>query len=185
MGARNKLLIEVHGEALVRRTTKVYFDAGLEVRVILGHEAASVRAVLDDLPVSFVYNPDYIAGQETSVRAGVDSIEGSYDAVLIALADQAALMPDDVVDLVNAFAADGGSRILVPYYKDSRGNPVIFPVSLLKEMRAKGEEAGRGFIDKNPELTYRYEAPNDHVLIDIDTPGDLIAFEPGMSQKNQ
>ncbi|MGA7325496.1 MAG: nucleotidyltransferase family protein [Rhodomicrobium sp.] len=185
MGARNKLLIEVNREALVRRTAKVYLAAGVEVRVVLGHEAASVRAVLDDLPVTYAYNPDYVEGQQTSVRVGVDSIEPGYDAVLIALADQAALTPDDVVDLLNAFAADGASRILVPHYKDSRGNPVIFPAGLLEEMRTKGESPGRAFIDNNPELTSRYEAPNDHVLIDIDTADDLIAFEQAMSQKSQ
>ncbi len=178
MGERNKLLIEIGGEPLVRRTAKVYLAADADVHVVLGHEANRVRAVLEDLPVTFVTNPDYAGGQQTSVRAGIDSLPSICGAILIALGDQAALTQADVSDLLRAFAGDGANRILVPYYRGQRGNPVIFPSALIAEMRAAGRNAAcRKFIDDNPNLTYRYEAENDHTAIDIDTPEDLLAFE--------
>jgi molybdenum cofactor cytidylyltransferase len=178
MGERNKLLIEIEGEPLVRRTTKAYLAAGVEVYAVLGHEAEQVRTALGDLPVAFVSNLRYAEGQPTSVRAGVESLPGGYAAILVALADQAALTPEDIRGLVKAFAASGGGRILVPYHRGRRGNPVIFPARLIGEMRGKERNvASRSFIDENPALVYACEAPNDHIVIDIDTPDDIAAFE--------
>jgi molybdenum cofactor cytidylyltransferase len=184
MGERNKLLIGIEGEPLVRRTAKAYLAAGVEVHAVLGHEAEQVGAALRDLAIAFVLNPDYAQGQPTSVRAGIDSLAGGYTAILVALADQAALTAEDIGELVKAFAADGGSRILVPYHQGRRGNPVIFPASLIENMRGQGRNAAcRSFIDKHPGLVYRYEAPNDHTVIDIDTPDDVIAFEKRLRQQ--
>jgi molybdenum cofactor cytidylyltransferase len=178
MGERNKLLIEIEGEPLVRRTAKAYLAAGVEVHAVLGHEAEQVRAVLQDLAIAFVHNPDYTEGQPTSVRAGIASLPRGYAAILVALADQAVLTADDIRGLLKAFAAGGGGRILVPFYQGRRGNPAIFPGSLVEEMRSQGRDAAtRSFIDSHPELVYRYEAPNDHTAVDVDTPGDVIAFE--------
>jgi molybdenum cofactor cytidylyltransferase len=183
MAGRNKLLIEIYGEPLVRRTAKAYLAAGVDVHVVLGHEADLVREALAGLPLSFVENPHYAEGQPSSVRAGLESLKDGYDAVLIALADQAALTPEDITAQIRAFADRGGGRILIPYYKGSRGNPVLFPASLIADMRAQGRNAAcRNFIDNNPRLTARYEAANDHFVTDIDTPDDLAAFEMGLRQ---
>ncbi|MGO9985915.1 MAG: NTP transferase domain-containing protein [Rhodomicrobium sp.] len=182
MGERNKLLIEIDGEPLVRRTAKTYLAAGANVHAVLGHEAGEVRAALADLPLTFVENPRFAEGQPTSVRAGLDSLTGDYDAILIALADQAALTAEDIADLLQAFADAGGGRILIPYYGDRRGNPVVFPAGLIAEVRASGRNAAcRSFIDGNPQLTLRYEAGSDRFATDIDTPEDLAAFESGQT----
>jgi len=178
MGERNKLLIEIGSEPLVRRTARVYLAAGADVHVVLGHEAEQVRAALADLPVSFAQNPDYAEGQQSSVRAGVESLAGTYDAILVALSDQAALTPADISSLLEAFARSGGDRIMVPYFRGARGNPVVFPAALIAEMRSQGRNAAcRNFIDRNPQLTQHFEAENDHFVIDIDTPDDLAAAE--------
>jgi molybdenum cofactor cytidylyltransferase len=178
MGKRNKLLIDIGGETLVRRTAKTYLNAGVGVHAVLGHEPELVRKALEGLPVSFVYNARFEEGQPASVRAGIDSLAGGYDAVLVALSDQAALMPSDILSLLSAFAQSGGGKIVVPYYRDQRGNPVVFPAALIADMRADGRSIpGRAFIDQNPQLTLRYPAATDRFTIDIDTPDDLAAFE--------
>src|SRR5271166_4580955 len=126
MGERNKHLIDIGGEPLVRRTAKTYLDAGAGVHAVLGHEAELVRNALEGLPVSFVHNGRYEEGQPSSVLAGIDSLGGSDDAILVALSDQAALTSADVLSLLAAFAESGGGKIVVPYYGDRRGNPVVF-----------------------------------------------------------
>jgi molybdenum cofactor cytidylyltransferase len=177
MGERNKLLIEIGGEPLVRRTAKVYLAAGVHVHAVLGHDAGAVRAALAGLPVSFVTNSHYEEGQQSSVRAGVESLPEGYDAILIALADQAALTPSDITSLLDAFARCGGDRIIVPFFRGHRGNPVAFPARLIAGMRAAGKFAAcRTFIDSNPRLIEQYEAGHDRFIIDIDTPEDLSSF---------
>ncbi len=178
MGERNKLLIEIGGEPLVRRTAKVYLAAGVKVHAVLGHDAEMVRAALAGLPVSFVTNSHYEEGQQSSVRAGVESLAEGYGAILVALADQAALTPADIASLLAAFARCGGNRIAVPYFRGHRGNPVAFPARLIAEMRAAGKNAAsRTFIDDNPGLVEQYETGHDRFIIDIDTPEDLSSFK--------
>ncbi|MGO9485774.1 MAG: NTP transferase domain-containing protein [Rhodomicrobium sp.] len=178
MGSRNKLLIEIGGEPLVRRTARVYLAAGAEVNAVLGHEAELVRAALGGLPISFVTNPHFADGQQSSVRTGIESLPGGYDAILVALADQAALTRDDIAGLLAAFAESGGNRILIPYSGNNRGNPVLFPASLIASMRAAGRNAAcRAFIDANPHLTDRFEVTHNRFIIDVDTPDDLASFE--------
>jgi molybdenum cofactor cytidylyltransferase len=177
MGARNKLLIDIEGEPLVRRMARTYLAAGADVHAVVGHEAEVVRAALADLPLAFVDNPRFAEGQQTSVRAGLDSLSEAYDAVLVALADQAALTSADISDLLRAFADGDRDRILIPFHQGQRGNPVLFPAAIIAEIRASGRNAAcRKFIDANPHLTRHYEAASDHFTIDIDTPEDLQRF---------
>ena len=177
MGARNKLLIDIDSEPLVRRTGRTYLAAGLDVYAVVGHESAAVRGALSDLPLNFIENPRYAEGQQTSVRAGIDALSDGYDAVLVALADQAALTPADIRDLLHAFAEGDRDRVLIPFYNGQRGNPVLFPASIIAKIRASGHDAAyREFIDANPHLTRHYEASSDHFIIDIDTPEDLRSF---------
>jgi molybdenum cofactor cytidylyltransferase len=177
MGTRNKLLIRIEGEPLVRRTARAYLAAGVDVYVVVGHEAPAVRGALADLPLTFVENPRFAEGQQISVRAGLDALSGGYDAVLVALADQAALRPEDIRDLLEAFAEGDRDRILIPFHQGQRGNPVLFPSEIITEIRASGRNAAcRKFLDANPQLTRHYEAASDHFVIDIDTPDDLQNF---------
>jgi len=177
MGARNKLLINIEGEPLVRRVARTYLATGAQVHVVLGHEAERVRAALDDLTLTFIENPHFADGQASSVRVGIDSLSGNHDVVLVALADQIALNAEDISNLLEAFAKGDRGCILVPYYEEQRGNPVAFPGKLIAEMAAGGHHAAcREFIDNNPQLMRRYEAANAHFVTDIDTPEDLVAF---------
>jgi molybdenum cofactor cytidylyltransferase len=177
MGARNKLLIDIEGEPLVRRAARTYLAAGADVHAVVGHEAAAVRAALADLPLTFVENPRFAEGQQTSVRAGLDSLSEAYDAVLVGLADQVALTPADIAGLLRGFAEGDRDRILIPFYNGQRGNPVLFPATIIAAIRAGGRNAAvRKFIDANPQLTRHFEAASDHFIIDIDTPDDLRSF---------
>ena len=58
-GQENKLLLQLDGVPVVRRVTLAYLTAGLDpVLVVLGHEADRLRAVLGDLPIQIIDNPD-------------------------------------------------------------------------------------------------------------------------------
>jgi molybdenum cofactor cytidylyltransferase len=177
MGDRNKLLIEIGGQPLVRRTALAYLATCADVRVVVGHEAERVRAALAGLPVAFIDNPRYADGQPASARAGLDALQGDHDAVVMALADQAALTAADIRDLLRAFADSDRTRIIIPYYGGQRGNPVVFPADIIARIVASGPHVScRGFIDDAPHLVRRHEAANDHVLIDIDAPDDLRVY---------
>jgi molybdenum cofactor cytidylyltransferase len=174
MGPVNKLLLPMGDEALVRRTASLYCSLGMRVHVILGHEAPHVRSQLQGLPLTTIVNPDFEQGQKTSVRVGLQHVALDGDGLLIALSDQPLLQSSDIAALCDAYLQGQRDKVLVPHFQEERGNPILFPSSLAKQISNQGRVPGcRRFIDANPDLTEPYMAKNNHFTFDLDTPEDL------------
>jgi molybdenum cofactor cytidylyltransferase len=88
MGARNKLLLDVGGQPMVRRVAEILLTSHVDARIaVLGHEHPAVAEALGGLPLRIVFNRDYASGQMSSVRAGIKAIGGDPAAIIVALAD--------------------------------------------------------------------------------------------------
>jgi molybdenum cofactor cytidylyltransferase len=97
------------------------------VIAVLGHEHTAVAEALGGLPLRTVVNRDHASGQMSSVRAGIQAIDGDPAAIVVALADQPALEPADIDFLIDAFMALPGPKILIPVRGGQRGNPIVLP----------------------------------------------------------
>ena len=76
MGAHNKLLLDVGGQPMVRRVAETLLASRIDsVLAVLGHEHTAIAEALEGLPLRTVFNPDYAAGQMSSVRAGIEAIQ--------------------------------------------------------------------------------------------------------------
>src|SRR6266446_10031772 len=85
---RNKMLLELEGESLVRRAARRALAAGLSpVVVVLGHEADRTRAALAGLPVEIALNPEFTGPTSTSLHAALDLMHEDVDAAVVLLAD--------------------------------------------------------------------------------------------------
>src|SRR5436189_6427168 len=70
---RNKMLLELEGESLVRRAAQRALAAGLSpVVVVIGHEADRLRAELKGLPLELAVNPDYTGPTSGSLHRGLN-----------------------------------------------------------------------------------------------------------------
>jgi molybdenum cofactor cytidylyltransferase len=178
MGGRNKLLMDVDGQPMVRRVAATLLNSRVrEVIAVLGHDRTRVAAALAGLPVCIVVNDEYALGQMSSVRAGIAAIPDDSAAILVALADQPALEPVDIDFLIDAFLALPEPKILVPVYGGQRGNPIVLPGMQLSALQAGGVNFGcRNLIERYPEAVVRIEAPNPHYVQDIDTPAAYDAW---------
>jgi molybdenum cofactor cytidylyltransferase len=178
MGNRNKLLMEVGGQPMVRRAAETLLQSrAREVIAVLGHDRRPVAAALAGLPLRIVVNGDYASGQMSSVHAGVAAIADDPTGIVVALADQPALEPTDVDFLVDAFLALPEPKILVPVYGGQRGNPIVLPGMQRQALEAGGVNFGcRNLIERHPEAVVRIEAPNPHYVQDIDTPAAYDAW---------
>ncbi|PKI01430.1 nucleotidyltransferase family protein [Glaciecola sp. 33A] len=174
MGEQNKLLINIEGQSLVRRTAQLLVDYGLdEIVVVVGHEATLVASELIDLPVSLVENHDYREGQMTSVYTGIKSLTKNTDGIIICLADLVLLDKADLYAMHLAFDKCTTS-ILVPQYLGERGNPIILDHSQRQAILNGEKNLGcRKLIQKQPQEVTVFEAQNDHVTFDLDTPEAL------------
>jgi CTP:molybdopterin cytidylyltransferase MocA/xanthine/CO dehydrogenase XdhC/CoxF family maturation factor len=178
MGASNKLLLPVGGEPMIVRSVRAVAGAGFsEVVVVLGHQAAEVRAALAPLGVRTVLNERFESGQVSSVRTGLAALSVPVDAVMICLGDQPWLDAGDLTALKGAFVERPHGSIVVPFLGERRGNPVIVDWQSAEDTLQRGTNYGcRHFIDENPGRVYRWAAPSDHFVRDVDQPDDYAAL---------
>jgi CTP:molybdopterin cytidylyltransferase MocA/xanthine/CO dehydrogenase XdhC/CoxF family maturation factor len=178
MGAPNKLLLSLAGEPLIARTVRTVLHTGFDqIVVVLGHQAELVERALQPLGVRCVLNPDFETGQVSSVRAGLAALVPPVDAVMICLGDQPLLEVSDLGALKRAFRERPHGSIVVPTLGQSRGNPVVVDWSSAEQTLRRGEDYGcRNFLDEHPERVYRWPAPNERFLRDVDLPGDYQAL---------
>ena len=75
MGGPNKLLAEIGGKSLVRIVAEqALASRASSVIVVTGHQAADVEKALRGLKVDLVYNPDFVDGLASSVKAGIAAV---------------------------------------------------------------------------------------------------------------
>lgn len=171
-----KQLVKVEGEALVRRTAKLLLGLGPEeLLVICGHESEKVGSELGGVDVKTVYNHDWRQGMGGSIVAGARALPDGMDGILVMVCDQWRLELDEMRSMVEAWSSNP-QRIRVANWKEGAalvsGPPVIFPGSLLRDLRALDKHRGaRQLIDSNMDIVDFVEVPS--AAWDLDRPEDL------------
>jgi len=85
---QNKVLLELEGETLLRRSVRTARAAGLDpVLVVLGHEAERARGELHDSACRVVVNGEFARGINTSLDVGVRALPANCGAAVVLLAD--------------------------------------------------------------------------------------------------
>jgi molybdenum cofactor cytidylyltransferase len=181
MRGKNKLLLGFRGTPVVRRCVTAALGHGFaEVVVVTGHEAPAVLEALRGLPVRIAHNDRYAEGQMTSVRRGLAALSGpSADVagVMVCLSDQPSLTTDDVDTIATAFLARPDCAVLVPTFAGARGNPIVLARKSIDDILLRGGNFGcKQFVSKNADIVETFVMPNDHVLVDLDSPEDYAAL---------
>lgn len=170
---QTKQLLPWQGTTMVGHVVDVALVAGLSpVVVVVGHDGERVTAAVADRPVQVVWNPEYAAGQSTSVRQGVAALPPSCSAAVFLLADQPGIMPETVRAIVQAHR-ETLAPIVAPTYKGQRGNPVLFDRNLFAEIREITGDTGARVLFKKywPHVVW-VPVEDGAVVQDIDTPED-------------
>jgi len=171
----NKMLLELDGESLVRRAAKRALGAGLSpVVVVIGHEAARLRAELKDLPLVFAINPDYTGPTSGSLHRGLDTLGADVAAVVVMLGDMVRVTAETLAMLV---AAARGTRapLVVSRYGDVTAPPLLFRRALFGELLARtGEGCGKAVVQAHKHEAMYVDRPVT-LLTDVDTPEDFAA----------
>lgn len=168
---RPKQLLEWRGEPLVRHVARTALASGLsEVVVVTGAAGQAVSAALEGLPVKTVYNPDWAAGQSTSLVTGLRSLSKDPGGVLFFLADQPQVPPTLVRSLVNLHRRTL-APLVAPQADGLRANPVLFDRVTFPDLLATtGDTGGRALFARfRPEWLPWHDAS---LLLDVDTEDD-------------
>ncbi len=167
-----KQLLEWHGKPFVRQVAETALQAGLApVIVVTGAHAEAVTAALSGLEVHIVHNPDWPAGQGTSVACGVRALPSDVGGAVFLLADQPQIGPDVIHALVEAHAQHL-SPILAPQVLEERhANPMLFDrVTFADLLGLQGDVGGRALLRRYSLDPLPWH--DESLLWDVDTPED-------------
>lgn len=178
MGGVAKPLIRLRGVPLISRQLVALSGAGVdEVVVVTGHAHRAVENQVQSFCVTLVHNEAYTAGQQGSVRTGLEALDGRFDAVFIVPCDLPLIGAADLTELIGAFKKRSEGHIVVPIVDGQRGNPILLDEFAHAEiLAADANLACRHLIERQPELVYAYETSNTRFLSDLDTLEDLQAL---------
>ena len=177
MGSVNKLLVDIDGVPMVRRTAQAMLDGGIEdLVVVTGHDADRIKAALDGLAVSFVHNPDFATGQAGSVASGIASLPPHVSGALIALGDMPYVAADLIAEMVRDHARldDHDARISFPVHDGRRGNPVLWGCRFFEALKGlHGDIGGREILAKHAGAVNSITWRDDSIHRDIDSKDDI------------
>ena len=155
---RNKLLLPLDGETLVRRAARAALAAADRVVVVLGHDEV---------------NPDHARGVGTSVHTGVRAAAGAddVDAIVVVLADMPFVTTDMIAALVGRYRATGAA-LVVSHYGDVQAPPTLYDRSLFAELLGIDDERCAKQVVRRHRDEADVVAWPESALQDVDSPAD-------------
>ncbi|MDP2066975.1 MAG: nucleotidyltransferase family protein [Burkholderiaceae bacterium] len=175
MGGVSKPLMTLQGVPLIKRHLIALSGAGVdEVVVVTGHARDGVEVQVQSFPVTLAHNPNYAEGLQVSVRVGLAALSGSFDAVLMVLADQPLIGSADLIELIAAFKKRTSGHVVVPMVHGQRGNPIVLDDVALAKVLASDTDLGcRQLIERQPDLVHVHLTGNTRFITDLDTVEDV------------
>jgi len=173
----NKLLAEIDGIPLLRKTVSAAVDSHLEpVIIVTGHQAEKIHEALDGTGVVFAHNPQYAEGLSSSLRTGIASVPEDADGALILLGDMPEIPTVLIERMLAAFSPPDGRAICVATAGGKRGNPVLWGRQFFAEIeQVNGDSGAKHLIGTHDGFVCEVET--DGVIFnDVDTPEALVAL---------
>ena len=161
-----KQLLQLGGSTLLERAVATAFAAGCDpVVVVLGANAAAVAAGCDLRRAWVVVNAGWAEGMSSSVRAGVELVQGfaAVDGLVLMTCD----MPGVTAAHLAALAGKG-EMIVASHYAQRAAVPAYFPRSSFARLLALEGEAGARALLEGVETVELVAGE-----MDVDTPADL------------
>jgi CTP:molybdopterin cytidylyltransferase MocA len=168
---RNKLLLEIGDQPLVRHVVEAASDGGCHtVHVVYSDE--KVRSAVGNAATT-VHNPEASSGQASSLKVGLLSLPAEMEGAMVMLGDQPLVGSRTVSVLLKAWRREGARPAVAASYGEQDGwrPPVVVERSLWPDLMALTGDAGaRQLFERRPHLVEAVVAsgrPDD-----VDTPED-------------
>lgn len=162
-----KLLMNYEGRPIIDRVMEAVEKSSLNPKIaVTGNYEIMNLALKRNLSV--VVNEKGELGQSESIKLGVLNSKEADGYAFIA-GDQPFISTGFLSELIEEFEKHV-DKIIIPVYKGTRGNPVIFPKRFKEELLSlKGDVGGRVLLNKYKEYIQFIEVKDEKLLQDIDT----------------
>jgi molybdenum cofactor cytidylyltransferase len=173
---QEKLLLQVGGVALVERVVRAARASRLD-DLILIYQKEEIGKIGRKYGVTSIYNSRAAEGQSAAVKLGIHAANPKTSGFMFMVGDQPFLSAATINILLDTFLQDPHS-IILPVYNGIRGNPVLFPASLKKQLLAlEGDRGGRALIDAMPDRLNLVSIDEELAGADVDTAEDYLRIK--------
>ena len=146
--------------------------------VVLGAHADRILDSHQHHHAKYVINPSWDKGMGNSLVFGLESAletNPQLEAVLVLLADQPLVSASHLQGILKKHES-AAAAVTATQYNHGAGVPAIFSKSLFPELlKLKGDYGARKIIRNH--LDKATVVPEEHSLLDIDTPGDYLQLK--------
>ena len=172
MGGRDKLMEEVGGTPLIRRTVTEALATNLPVTVVLPPDRPLRHAALADLGARIVTADQAQDGMAHSLRAGLAALPADA-AVMLLLSDLPQITRADLSSMATAQAAHPDHILRAHDAMGQAGHPVVFPPWCRADlMDLKGDEGARRVLASHAARLLPVPTTGNNATTDLDTPDD-------------
>lgn len=172
---KDKLLLNINGETLLERVIKAVKGSNID-EIIMTYRNHDVKTIGDKYNLNVIYNSNAEEGQSSSIKVGINAAKPYTDGYMFFVADQPFLTSDIINKIIDIFNRNN-SMIVMPLYKDKKGNPVVFPSYLKEELlMLNGDVGGREVIMGNLDRVKYIKIDNFSAGQDIDTWDEYMKY---------
>jgi len=168
---RQKLLLPFNGKTIIETVVEnVAKSVNSNILVVLGSHREQIRKQIENYPVKYCVNENYMDGMLSSVICGFGALPNEAKAALIFLGDQPQI-PSRVTDLVITAWIQSKKGIIMPTFSGRRGHPTLIETRYKTEIERLDPEKGlRTLSEKFKDDVFEVECSIPEILRDIDTP---------------
>jgi molybdenum cofactor cytidylyltransferase len=170
---REKLLLTIDGEPILRRVVREVVALGLSEILVVANEdnRAAVFAALSDLPVQVLTNERADEGIGTSIALAASSIAATSRALLLLQGDQPFVERGMLRSLIAEWKR-GSPDFAASSYAGVVTTPVLFARPLFDELRAlRGDRGAKSVLERHSNTGRVLGFPRWRG-VDVDTPED-------------
>ena len=178
MGRNNKLLLNVDGIPLVRKSAINILNSNVtSMTVVTGFDENKIVNALSGLNVNIVKNINFREGLSSSLKAGLANITPTPSAVIICLADMPKIQPEHINQLIENFDPLKGWEICIPTNNGKRGNPVIIGSRFFPYIfETSGDFGAKQVMKQHSDKIVEVEIGTSDIHFDIDTQDEYENF---------
>jgi len=169
-----KALLTLEGDTFISHLTRRMLAVVPRLIVVVGAYGELVHAAVPaDRRIRVVINPNFRAGQLSSLKCALAAVHPNSVGIMLHLIDHPLVATQTFERMSEEFM--GLARpIVIARYAGKRGHPVIFGRPLFEELLAAPLDRGaRVVVDRDPARVAYVDVPDAGVTADLDTPADL------------
>jgi molybdenum cofactor cytidylyltransferase len=176
-----KALLPYQGRPFLEHLLEVTTHPKIGVRrVVLGAHAEPIVKAITLKPEEVVVNEEWKKGQLSSIQAGLRSLPGGTDGLMLCLVDQPLISAGLVDGLIEHFY-ETRAAVVLPVFEGRRGHPVIFSAALYEELEKAPLNVGaRSVVWAHRAELSEYRTAEEGCVVNLNDPDTFARISRSM-----